>query len=360
MHKPNAEIEIAGRKIGLDHPTYFIADIAANHDGDFERAKELIYLAAEAGADVAKFQHFKAETIVSDQGFSSLPKEQMSHQAKWAKSVFEIYQDASIDPDWTPKLKEICDEAGITFFTTPYSTDLVDTVDPYVPAYKIGSGDITWPQAISYIAGKGKPTILAAGASTMDDVVRGVDACLAVNPDTILLQCNTNYTGDWENFRYVQLNVLKSFAAMYPGMILGLSDHTPGHAAVLGAVTLGGRVIEKHFTDDNDREGPDHKFALNPVAWRDMVDRTRELELALGDGIKKIEDNERDTVVIQRRGLRAAHDLDPGKPLGAGDIEALRPCPTDGIPPYMLEKLLGRELRRHLKRGDHFRWEDFE
>ena len=224
MYKPNAEIEIAGRTIGLDHPTYFIADIAANHDGDFERAKDLIYLAADAGADVAKFQHFKAETIVSDQGFSSLPKEQMSHQAKWKKSVFEIYQDASINPDWTPKLKEICDDAGITFFTTPYAADLVEAVDPYVPAYKIGSGDITWPQSIAHVAGKGKPVILAAGASTMDDVVRGVDASLAVNPYTVLLQCNTNYTGDWDNFRHVQLNVLKSFAAMYPGMIRALSD----------------------------------------------------------------------------------------------------------------------------------------
>jgi sialic acid synthase SpsE len=357
MHKPNSEITIEGRRIGFDHPTYFIADIAANHDGDLERAKDLIFLAKEAGADVAKFQHFQAKSIVSDYGFRNMSKERMSHQAGWRKSVFEVYQDASVNPDWTPVLKETCDKAGITFFTTPYAHDLVEIVDPFVPAYKIGSGDITWPQYISHVASRGKPTILAAGAATMDDVVRAVSAALSVNPDTVLLQCNTNYTGSLDNFRHVQLNVLKCFREMYPGMILGLSDHTPGHAAVLGAVALGGRVIEKHFTDDNNRVGPDHGFALNPVTWRDMVERTRELELALGDGVKKIEDNERDTVVVQRRGLRATRDLPAGTVLADSDMEALRPCPTDGIEPFRQAEIVGRRLSGPLKAGEHLRWE---
>ncbi len=357
MHKPNSQIEIAGRKIGLDHPTYFIADIAANHDGDLSRAKDLIHLAAEAGADVAKFQHFRAESIVSDTGFKAMPKEQMSHQAGWQKSVFEVYKDASINPDWTAELKATCDAAGITFFTTPYAFDLVDYVDPFVPAYKIGSGDVTWPQYIAYVAGKGKPVIVACGAATMDETVRAVEASLAVNPDTVLLQCNTNYTGNIENFRYVQLNVLKAFREMYPSMVLGLSDHTPGHAAVLGAVALGGRVIEKHFTDDNGRVGPDHKFALDPRAWREMVDRTRELELALGAGIKRIEENELDTVVVQRRGLRAMRDLSAGAILADSDLVALRPCPKDGIAPYEMPALVGRKLTQDVKSGEHLRWE---
>src|SRR5258706_8919420 len=128
MHEPLAELTIRDRKIGADHPTYFIADIAANHDGDLARAKELIYLAKEAGADAAKFQHFKAETIVSDYGFRALGGQQ-SHQASWKKSVFEVYKDASVDLGWTPKLKEACDAAGITFFTSPYALDLVDHID---------------------------------------------------------------------------------------------------------------------------------------------------------------------------------------------------------------------------------------
>jgi N-acetylneuraminate synthase len=201
MPRANPEITIAGRKIGRDYPTYFIADIAANHDGDLSRAKDLIHLAAEAGADVAKFQHFKAATIVSDVGFNAMDKSRMSHQASWKKSVSEVYSDASVNDDWTPVLKETCDKAGITFFTTPYAFDIVDRIDNYVPAYKIGSGDITWPQYIQYVAKKKKPMILACGAATMEDTHRAVMASLAVNPDTVLLQCNTNYTVNIDNFK---------------------------------------------------------------------------------------------------------------------------------------------------------------
>src|SRR5215467_813728 len=116
-HRPDAEIQIGNQKIGLKHPTYFIADIAANHDGDLSRAKDLIYLAADAGADAAKFQHFAADTIVSDRGFKNLGGQQ-SHQSKWKKSVFQVYKDASVHLDWTATLKETCDKAGITFFTS--------------------------------------------------------------------------------------------------------------------------------------------------------------------------------------------------------------------------------------------------
>ena len=150
MKLPSSVLEIQGKKIGRDYPSYFIADIAANHDGDLKRATELIFLAAEAGADAAKFQHFKAETIVSDHGFKKLGGQQ-SHQAKWQKSVFEVYKSASVSLDWTPTLFEACDKAGIAFFTSPYAIDIVDQIDPYMPAYKIGSGDITWIEMIEYI-----------------------------------------------------------------------------------------------------------------------------------------------------------------------------------------------------------------
>jgi sialic acid synthase SpsE len=357
--KYDRELVIAGRHIGPDHPTYFIADIAANHDGDLGRAKELIHMAAEAGADAAKFQHFKAASIVSDRGFRTLGGQQ-SHQAKWSKSVFEVYQDASVSLDWTPALKETCDKAGVAFFTSPYAFDLVDAVDGYVPAYKIGSGDITWPGIIEYIARKGKPYILASGASTLDDVVAAVEAATALNPQFALLQCNTNYTASLENFRYIQLNVLRSYAAMFPGMVLGLSDHTPGHATVLGAVALGARIVEKHFTDDVTRTGPDHAFSMDPRTWRDMVDRTRELENALGTGIKRVEPNEAETVVLQRRSLRARTALAAGTVIDAAMLEPLRPCPADAIPPIHMNAVTGRRLRNAIGAGDHLKWTDLE
>ena len=357
--KPDRTINIAGRAIGQDEPTYFVADIAANHDGDLERAIALVHQAAEAGADAAKFQHFKADTIVSDYGFKHLGGQQ-SHQAKWKKSVFDVYKDASVDLGWTPALVRACEDAGITFFTSPYALDLVDAVDPFVPAYKVGSGDITWIEIIEHIARKQKPYLIASGASTMDDVHRAVDAALRINSQLVLMQCNTNYTASLENFKYIQLNVLRTYREMYPDMILGLSDHTPGHATVLGAVALGARVIEKHFTDDTTRTGPDHAFSMDPVTWRDMVDRTREIENALGTGVKRLEGNETETAVLQRRSVRLLGDVAEGTVLTSADLTVLRPAPADSVLPYQMADVVGRKMRRARTAGDYLRWIDVE
>jgi N-acetylneuraminate synthase len=140
-------IRIGKSILGDGHPLYFIADIAANHDGNIDRAYRLIELAKEAGASAAKFQNFQASKIVSKVGFESLGG-QLSHQKSWKKSVYEIYEDASISYDWTALLKAKCDEVGIDYFTSPYDFKSVDQVDPYVEVYKIGSGDITWPEII--------------------------------------------------------------------------------------------------------------------------------------------------------------------------------------------------------------------
>ncbi len=353
------DIVINDKKIGNKNPTYFIADIAANHDGDINRAKELIYLAKEAGADAAKFQHFKAEKIVSAKGFKDLGKQQ-SHQSNWKKSVVEVYRDASVSTEWTQSLYDTCKEVGITFFTSPYDLEIVDHIDPYVPAYKIGSGDINWLEIIEKIAGKNKPYILATGASTLEDVLRAVTTATKINSKIVLMQCNTNYTASIENLSYVNLNVLKTYQIMFPEVILGLSDHTPGHTTVLGAVSLGASMIEKHFTDDTNREGPDHKFSMNPIAWKEMVLRTRELEAALGSSIKKIEDNESETIILQRRCIRIKNDLLKGHILTDKDLEVLRPAPINSIPPYKIKTIIGKKLRINKKSGEDLKINDME
>lgn len=359
IHKPSPVIRIDGTRISRDDPVYFIAEIGSNFDGDLQRAKDLIYLAKEAGADAAKFQHYTAGSLVSDLGFDQLGDRQ-SHQATWKKSVYETYEDASLNREWTAALKKTCDEAGIAFFTSPYSFELVDYVDPFVPAFKVGSGDITWLEIIERMASKGKPVLLATGASDIADVQRAADTVLSSTPDLVLMQCNTNYTAGADNYDYLQLNVLHTYESLYPGVILGLSDHMPGHVSVLGAVALGARIIEKHFTDSNDRDGPDHSFAMNPSTWREMVDRTRELEASLGDGIKKIEENERETSILQRRCIRASRNLEEGVVLVMNDLMALRPCPLDGLAPYDVGKLLGKRLRRNIRLGEHLKWDDVD
>ena len=359
MRDNTLSIEINGRKIGPNNPTYFIADIGANHDGDIERAKKLIYMAAESGAEAAKFQHFDARTIVSDYGFKSLGLK-MSHQAAWGKSVYEVYKDASLNIDWTETLREACVESGISFMTSPYSFNIVDAVDAYVHAYKIGSGEITWLALIKYIALKNKPYILATGASDMSDVERAVIECIKINSKLCLMQCNTNYTGSVENYKYINLNVLKNYSRLFPNVLLGLSDHTQGHATVLGAITLGACMIEKHFTDDVSRSGPDHKFAMDPSSWLNMVERSRELEISLGSDVKRIEDNEQETAILQRRSIRASKKLKKGSLLNYEDLDFLRPCPTDAIPPYDVNKLVGKKLNIDISEGENITWKAIE
>ena len=341
-----------GNKIIDDNSLYFIADIGANHNGSLEKAIELIHLAKESGADAAKFQNFQADKIVSKAGFDNM-KGKLSHQSKWKKSVFEVYEDASISKDWTRILKEECDKVRIDYFTSAYDFESVDLVDPYVDLYKIGSGDITWLEIIDYILDKNKPVLIATGASTNEDVSRVMKMALKKTKDLVLMQCNTNYTGSIDNYNYCNLNVLKQFSIDYPNTVLGLSDHTAGHATTLGAIALGARVIEKHFTDDNNQEGPDHGFAMNPKTWRDMVDRSYELLVSLGDGVKIVEKNEEQSKLVQRRCLRVVTDLKKGHTILESDLISLRPISEGGFEPYEKLNIIGKELLTDINAGEH-------
>ena len=356
--KSPTDIQIGKKFIGKLHPSYFIADIAANHDGKLERAKELIYLAKEVGADCAKFQHFKAAKIVSDRGFKSLGAAK-SHQSNWKKSVYEVYEKFELNREWNNELAKTALQVGIDFMTTPYDRDAVDTLNSLVLAWKIGSGDITYTSFIEYVAKTNKPVMLATGASSMQDVERAINVIWPVNKQLVLMQCNTNYTGSIENFKYINLNVLKTYAQNYPTIILGLSDHSPGHATVLGAIALGARVIEKHFTDDVSRDGPDHGFSMDPKNWSEMVQRGRELEAALGDGVKRVESNEEETAVLQQRCLRASKSLPFGHVLTSDDVEALRPATFGALRPYLLKEIIGKKIQRRLDFGEPLMASDF-
>ena len=336
-------IKIGDIEITKNGKPIFIADIAANHDGDLQRAFHLIELAKEAGADIAKFQNFKAEKIVSKNAFDNMPRQ--THQAGWSKSVFEVYQDASLADEWTEKLKEKCNEIGIEYMTSPYDFESVDLADQYSNAFKIGSGDVTWTEMLEYIASKSKPVLLATGASELEDVKRAMQILQRHTEDIVLMQCNTNYTVDRENFKSINLNVLKLYNELYPDTVLGLSDHTPGCTTVLGALALGARVFEKHFTDDNNRIGPDHKFAMNPIGWRDMVEKSMDLFYALGDGIKRVEDNEKSSRIVQQRSVYFCRDMKRGEKITKADIFPVRPINLEGFYPYEVDKIVGKVLK---------------
>jgi sialic acid synthase SpsE len=331
---------------------YFIAEIGANHEGSLERAKMLIGLAARAGANAAKFQHYRANTLASAAGFAKLAS--LAHYSDNPHSVFRQFE---IPWDWTPELADACAKVGIDFMSTPYELAAVDHLAPYVSRFKIGSGDITYTQLIKRAASFNKPVYIGTGASDLKDVAR---AYRSAGPDICLMQCNTNYTGDDSNYDSINLRVLQTYTEVFPGVRLGLSDHMTDYGVVAAAITLGATVIERHFTDDRERQGsPDHPFAMEPDMFLDMVYRTELLERALGQTQKRVEPNEAETVVLQRRCLRATRDLAPGVPLRAEDFAPLRPAPVGALEPWQLSRFVGERLNRAVSEGEAFYGEDF-
>ena len=348
------KIRIGKKTISLNHPTYFIADIASNHDGSLSRAKELIHMAAESGANAAKFQNFYAKSLVSDFGFKNLKKIK-SHQNKWKKSVYQTYKENEVSLKWTEELAKTCKEKKIEYMTASYDMSINSYLNKFLRAWKIGSGDITWHDHIMKISKTKKPIIIATGASQMHEIEKIYNKVMRVNKNLILMQCNTNYTNKKNNFNYINLNVLKTFKKKFKNAILGLSDHTCGHETVLGAITLGARVIEKHFTDSNKRNGPDHKFSMNPKTWKQMIESSRILEMALGTDIKKIEMNEKETVILQRRSIRAKKNIKKNELFKKENFEFLRPCPRDAMPVYEFNKILNKKSKSFIKKGDYIK-----
>jgi sialic acid synthase SpsE len=336
-------------KVGLDSPTFFISEIGSNFDGNIQRAKSLINLSKKLGANAVKFQHYSASTLVSDPGFKSLGNS-LSHQKKWKESVYDTYKKASLDPSWTKELAAYSKKKNIIFFTSAYSEDLIDAVDDYVPAYKIGSGDISNVELIKKIAKLGKPIMLATGASNFFEVNQAVEAINKYNNKLVLMQCNTNYTSDNLNYKNLNLKVLETYKKKFPGIILGLSDHTSDEVSTLGAIALGAKVIEKHFTDVNARMGPDHSFSLNSKSWPEMIKKARILEQALGNGEKKIEKNEKDSYVVQRRSICAGRFIPKGKVLKKKDLIFLRPLPSNAFHPYEIYKVVGKTAKQDINK----------
>ncbi len=351
--------KIGKRVVSINNPTYFIAEIGSNFDGDLNRALDLIKLAKDSGADAVKFQHYTAASLVSDEGFKSLGGKS-AHQKEWKKSVFETYEKASLNKEWTSLLHKECLLKDIEFLTSPYSLDLIDYVSPFLNAFKIGSGDINWHAALEKAGEFKKPILIGTGASNLQEVKDAVHATRLDENLVCIMQCNTSYTLDESNFDYANLNVIDTYKKTFPNSIIGLSCHLKDHLSVLIAVSKGARIIEKHFTDDNERIGPDHKFALNPIEFKSMVENTRKVERLLGDGVKKKEDNEIETSILQRRALCTRRNLKIGDIIQASDLEPLRPAPKDSFNAQEISKIASKKATKDLVKGKIILKEDFE
>jgi pseudaminic acid synthase len=345
-------IKIGNRLVGAGQPSLIIADIGANFDGNLEKAKKLALAVKEAGGDVVKIQSFKSNKIVSAKGFSSMNLQGV--HGTWNKPVDQVFKEAEFPREWHEDFFAYCREIGIEVSSSPYDFEAVDLMEKLgATFYKIGSGDITWHEMLSYIAKKGKPIILATGASTLAEVDEAVSVIAQTgNRDLALLQCITNYPSKIES---ANINVLKTYEQAF-GTIVGYSDHTPGDTVVLGAIALGAKVIEKHFTLNKKDAGPDHPHSMEPEEFALMVGHIRKLEKALGDGRKKVVDEESETVIVQRRGLYAKRNIKKGESIKIGDIIELRPAL--GIAPKFKNNIVGLHAGRDLPAGEPIKWGD--
>jgi pseudaminic acid synthase len=345
-------IKIGKKVIGKDKPVYIIADIGANFDGNLKKAKELVLAAKKAGADCAKFQSFKSAYIVSGKGFSAMSLKGV--HGSWNKPVDEVFKAAEFPTKWHIKLRDYCKKIGIDFSSSPYDREAIDLlVKLRTPFIKIGSGEITWFDQLEYIAKKKLPMFMSTGDSTLAEVDEAVSLIESTgNNKLVLMQCITNYPSKIES---ANLNVLKTYSNVY-GVITGYSDHTPGDVVVLGAVALGAKVIEKHFTLNKKDKGPDHPHSMDVNEFYTMVQRIRDLEKALGSTRKFIVEEESETVIVQRRGLYANRDIKINEKITEKDVIELRPAL--GILPKYKKTIIGAQVKNDIDKNTPIYWKD--
>jgi sialic acid synthase SpsE len=347
-------IKIGKRLVGEGQPALIIADIGANFDGDLDKAKKLALAVKGAGGDVVKIQSFLAPKIVSGKGFSSMALKGV--HGSWKKPVDQIFREAEFPRKWHKEFFSHCRKIGIMVSSSPYDFEAVDLMDKLgVDFYKIGSGDITWHEMLEYIAKKKKPVILATGASALAEVDEAVSVIEKTgNKNLILLQCITNYPS---KIASANINVLKTYEQAF-GTIIGYSDHSPGDVVVLGAIALGAKIIEKHFTLSKKDKGPDHPHSMEPREFAEMVKKIRQLESAMGSSRKAVEEEESETVIVQRRGLYVKRDIAAGEKIKKSDIDVLRPAL--GISPKFKSIIIGKKAKRRIGAGKPLKWEDIQ
>lgn len=338
MKKPI--ISIANKKIGQGKPCFIIAEAGVNHNGKLELAKKLVDVAKEAGADAVKFQTFKSENLVT--ASADMAEYQKKNIGK-TESQFAMLKKLELPYKDFKTLKRYCDQKGIMFLSTPHTDDAVDFLDPIVPAYKIGSGDLTNIPLLEKIAKTKKPIILSTGMGTMPEVKEAVNAITRQgNKKIIILHCTSNYPCPPEE---INMRAMQTLERAFPFPI-GYSDHTTDLVAPIMAVTLGATTIEKHFTLDKAMEGPDHKASLDPKELKVMAQTIRNVERSLGDGLKKPNASEARIGKVARKSIVSAVAIPKGTFIKREMLTVKRP--GTGIMPKYLLRIVGKKTKRDI------------
>ncbi len=338
------KLTIDGKVIQDNGHCYVIAEIGHNHQGDLETAKEMFKVAKECGADAVKLQKRNNRGLFTAAGYNK-PYDNPNSYGETYGEHREFLEFGEVE---FKVLKDYAAELGITMFATAFdfsSADFLENLD--MPAFKMASGDLKNIPLLTHVAEFQKPMIISTGGGTMEDVNRAYDAIMPINRQLCILQCTAGYPADFDQ---LNLSVIKTFRERFSNVTIGLSSHDNGIAMALAAYMLGARVVEKHFTLNHTLKGTDHAFSLEPAGFRKMVRDLERAKVAIGDGVKQTYESEKNPIIKMGKKIVAARDLPVGYTLRREDI-ALK-SPGDGLPPYEIDKVVGRVTREAMKEDD--------
>ena len=347
------EIHIGSRTVGKDHPSFIIAEAGVNHNGDVKLAQTLIKVAAEAGVDAVKFQTFRAESLVTPEA------QQAAYQSRNSgiqESQLAMLKRLELTYDHFRELQHHATEHGIIFLSSPFdleSIDFLNSID--VPAFKVGSGELTNLPYLRKMARYGKPMIVSTGMATLEEVQRAqLWITQAGNDQVIFLHCTSNYPCADEE---VNLNAMHTLQNATKALV-GYSDHTEGILVPQIAVAMGANVIEKHFTLDKHLPGPDHKASLEPDELKAMIEGIRRVEKWLGSAEKKPTPSEKATALAARKSIVARIDIPVGTQLTEDMLSVKRP--GSGMSPAAWDQVIGKITRKPIAQHEILSWDQLE
>jgi sialic acid synthase SpsE len=331
------QIAIRNKIISQDNPVFIIAEAGVNHNGLLETAKQMIEIAKEAGCDAVKFQSFTAKNLLSN----AVPQD-----------MFRMLASLELSIEAHCMLSEYAENLGILFLSTPFDEEHADMLEEMnMPAFKIPSGELTNHPLLKHIAKKKKPVLLSCGMANMEEISEAAQIILRENPQLILLQCTTSYPCSPED---ANLMVIPSLSHAF-GLLVGFSDHTLGTAAAVIAVTLGARVIEKHFTLSTSMPGPDHKASIEPTQLKDLVQKIRETEQYLGKTQKFLTPSEITAYQQVRKGVTAKRNIAQGEVISREIICMKRP--SIGISPAHIDLIIGKKASVDIAEDEQIGWD---
>ena len=339
----------------LSKKAIIIAEAGVNHNGDISLAKKLIDIAVDAGADVVKFQSFKANRLVSEKARKA---EYQINNIIEDETQFKMLNDLELSLEQAKLLNSYCKSKNITFCSTPFDNESLNELRELNMSFiKIPSGEITNYPFLEKISKIRKPIILSSGMSSLDEIKNAIKILTSDNlqkEDITVLHCNTEYPTPMSD---VNLNAMNTISSEL-GVKVGYSDHTLGIEIPIAAVALGACVVEKHFTIKRTLEGPDHKASLEPSELKKMIKSIRNIEKAMGDGIKKPSDSEIKNIEIVRKSIHLLNDIKKGEIIKDSNLIMLRP--GDGISPMLLNQVIGKKIKKDFFAGHKLNLNDFE